>query len=77
MPERLRILLAEDDALVGLAAEDVLREAGDEVALVGDGAAALMLVDEPGEDAVAPAVAPPVAVAVHHRWFRSCVGSVG
>ncbi len=43
MPERLRILLAEDDALVGLAAEDVLREAGHEVTLARDGAAALAL----------------------------------
>jgi hypothetical protein len=34
MPGRLRILLAEDEALAGLAAEDVLREAGHEVALV-------------------------------------------
>jgi CheY-like chemotaxis protein len=34
MPGRRRILLAEDEALAGLAAEDVLREAGHEVALV-------------------------------------------
>jgi CheY-like chemotaxis protein len=44
MPGRLRILLTEDDALVGLVAEAVLREAGHEVALVCDGATALALV---------------------------------
>jgi CheY-like chemotaxis protein len=39
----LRVLLAEDDALLGLAAEDVLREAGHAVALARDGAEALAL----------------------------------
>ncbi|MBL6458747.1 response regulator [Belnapia sp. T6] len=38
---RLRILLAEDEALIGLAAEAELTEHGHEVVLVGDGAAAL------------------------------------
>src|SRR3712207_4054764 len=48
MPKRLRILLAEDDALVGLAAEDVLREAGHEVTLVRDGAEALAAAQRSG-----------------------------